>query len=159
MSAAATAAHCEYVCQASGVLWHGGVARLLDQARHTCSDGHWHMLRQVLALPQGRDAICAARSLLQADSGVRTLWMMPWPPGLIPAQSERWQGRHCCYCWLLAMSKAATLTTRALAEQTWWTSTQTLKRKAEVCAGVDDLLAAPEPADGEVRRRASRPPW
>jgi hypothetical protein len=28
-----------------------------------------------------------------------------------------------------------------LAEQTWWTSTQTLKRKAEVCAGVDDLLA------------------
>jgi hypothetical protein len=51
---------------------------------------------------------------------------------LRPAQSERWQGRHCCYvCCAGNVPKLPTLTTRALAEQTWWTSTQTLKRKAE----------------------------
>jgi hypothetical protein len=89
------------------------------------------MLRQVLALPQeGHDLYCWP-CCKQADSGVRTFAVMPWPPAPIPARNlGAGRANIAVTSAVLAMSKAATLTTRALAEQTWWTSTQTLKRKA-----------------------------
>jgi hypothetical protein len=81
----------------------------------------WRMLRQVPGHRKGGQNLCRS-ALLQADSGVE-LCGCHGRPAPIPAQSERWRAEHCCYVCCAGNVKAATLTTRALAEQTWWTST------------------------------------
>jgi hypothetical protein len=70
---------------------------------------HWHMLRQVLALPQGKGKTCPS-ALLQADSGVRTCADDASRPAPIPARNLSAGGQTLLLrllCWQCQLRRPA----------------------------------------------------
>jgi hypothetical protein len=102
------------VHQTGGVLWDKSQAGALFGVRQLITG-----IEPAGAYPASPGATareggtCAARPLLQADSGVRTFADDAMAARLRYPTPGRWPSRHCCASAVLAMSKAATVTDHA----------------------------------------------